>query len=71
MMVHFAPAPRWWEPFFTGYGGAPDFELFRLRMLGWHETNFTAHGAQLWPAGREQSLRRFLVARDWAELFTN
>jgi aminoglycoside phosphotransferase (APT) family kinase protein len=70
MMVHFAPATRWWEPFFAGYGGAPDFELFRLRLLGWNETNFTAHGEALWPASREQSLRTFLAARDWTELFT-
>ena len=70
MMVHFAPTTRWWEPFFAGYGGAPDFELLRLRMLGWHETNFTAHGARRWPATREQSLRRFLAARNWTELFT-
>jgi Phosphotransferase enzyme family len=70
MMVHFAPATRWWAPFFAGYGGAPNFELFRLRMLGWHATNFTAHGAPLWPASREQSQRRLLAARDWAELFT-
>jgi Ser/Thr protein kinase RdoA (MazF antagonist) len=70
LMVHFDPATRWWEPFFAGYGGAPDFELFRLRILGWHATNFLAHGAQRWPATREQSLRRFLAARDWAELFT-
>jgi len=70
MMVHFAPATRWWEPFFAGYGGEVDFELFRLRLLGWHATNFTAHGAALWPATREQTQRRFLAARDWAELFT-
>ena len=25
----------------AGIGGAPDFELIRLRLLGWHETNFT------------------------------
>ena len=70
MMVRFTPATRWWEPFFAGYGGAPDFELFRLRLLGLHETNFTAHGVQLWPATREQAQRRFLAARDWADLFT-
>ncbi|HEU5103011.1 MAG TPA: aminoglycoside phosphotransferase family protein [Roseiflexaceae bacterium] len=69
MMVHFVPATRWWEPFFAGYSGAPDFELFRLRLLGWHATNFTAHGAARWPASREQTQRRFLAARDWAELF--
>lgn len=70
MMVHFDPATRWWEPFFAGYGGAPDFELFRLRLLGLHHTNFTAHGVSLWPATREQTLRQFLAARTWAELFT-
>ncbi len=70
LMVHFAPATRWWEPFFTGYGSAPDFELFRLRLLGVHETNFTAHGVQRWRSTREQAQRRLLAARDWAELFT-
>jgi Ser/Thr protein kinase RdoA (MazF antagonist) len=70
MMVHFPPATRWWQPFFAGYGGAPDFEPFRLRLLGLHETNFTAHGVQLWPATREQAQQQFLAARDWADLFT-
>ena len=69
MMVYFDPATRWWEPFFAGYG-IPDFEQLRLRLLGLHETNFTAHGAGRWPATREQTQRHFLAARDWAGVFT-
>jgi hypothetical protein len=63
-------ASRWWEPLFAGYGGEPDVELFRLRLLG------TGHPSFAWvrPAPErpswEQMLRHLLGARDWGELFS-
>jgi hypothetical protein len=66
---HLPLGSRWWEPLFGGYGGEPDFELFRLRLLGWDEINFKCHGEDKWPQTREEHLRQLLAARDWAELF--
>src|SRR5215213_3977249 len=43
---------RWWEPFFEGYGRAPNFELFRLRLLGAAEPEFL----DSWAGTREQIL---------------
>lgn len=55
---------RWWEPFFEGYRAAPDFELFRLRLLG-------AAGPELlgWAGTREQILTHILNAQSWEALF--
>jgi len=69
MWRQYSAASAWWEPLFAGYGGAPDFEAFRLRLLGWEQENFTA-GHQQWSVTREQTLRHLLAAHDWATLFT-
>ena len=67
--VVFPPASRWWEPFFAGYGGEPEFDLFRLRLLS------VGHPSFAWPRPPEQRrpwehvLRHLLAARDWDALF--
>jgi aminoglycoside phosphotransferase len=58
---------RWWEAFFAGYGRAPDFHLFRLRLLGSSEAEFH----WIWPGMREQILAHALGATSWADLFTH
>ena len=63
--VRISAYARWWEPFFDGYGKAPDFELFRLRLLG-------ATGAEYldsWAGTREQILTDILNAQSWEDLF--
>jgi Ser/Thr protein kinase RdoA (MazF antagonist) len=70
MAARFPVTMRWWEPLFLGYGGEPDFELFRLRLLGASEADLTCHGAGTWPGTREEVLTRLATARDWADLFT-
>lgn len=66
MMHAMPPWTRWWEPFFDGYGGAPDFDLLRLRLLGATEHEFRASG---WPGPRDTLVSRLLVAQDWEDLF--
>jgi len=56
---------RWWEPFFDGYGGTPDFDLFRLRLLGATGPEFL----DSWPGTREQILTHILNAQSWEDLF--
>jgi hypothetical protein len=56
---------RWWEPFFDGYGRAPDFELFRLRLLGAAGREFL----DSWAGTREQILTHILNAQSWEDLF--
>src|SRR5262249_47637578 len=34
MAAFFPPDTEWWQPFFQGYGAEPDFDRFRLLMLG-------------------------------------
>jgi aminoglycoside phosphotransferase len=71
LCVELAPAlpvtTRWWESVFDGYGGPPDFDLFRLRMLGMSGVEFQVTG---WPGTRAETLAHILEARSWAALFT-
>lgn len=69
MTATFPVTTRWWEPLFAGYGHEPDFALFRLRLLGYHEANFKAYGAEKWPATREETLKHLLEAENWEQLF--
>jgi Ser/Thr protein kinase RdoA (MazF antagonist) len=69
MAARYPVALRWWDPLFFGYGQQPDFELFRLRMLGASEAELTCHGDGTWPGTREEILTRLVTARDWADLF--
>ena len=48
---------RWWDPFFEGYGSTPDFERFRLLMLG------DCAG------GSASRIEQLLSALKWEELF--
>ncbi len=69
MACTFAPRTRGWEPFFAGYGGEPHLALFRLRLHGWSEASFRAHGSGRWPANRALTLGRLLTTETWEELF--
>jgi len=66
MAGRFPVATRWWEPLFDGYGGAPDFARFKLRMLGASEVEFRIFGN---PGSRAELLTRLYEARDWQTLF--
>jgi aminoglycoside phosphotransferase (APT) family kinase protein len=63
MAALFSPTTRWWEPFFAGYGGAPELDTLRRRMLTATEDNYAC-------LGLEKQKERLLHARDWQELFT-
>jgi hypothetical protein len=69
--AHHPVSTRWWEPFFAGYGGAPDLELFRLQMLAFGEESFKCFGPQYWPGTRQEILTRLLVAAKWEALFVS
>jgi len=60
---------NWWEPLFAGYGGAPNFEHFRLRLLGVTFPEFGGSGQWLDGAPHELILRHVLHAVDWNMLF--
>jgi Ser/Thr protein kinase RdoA (MazF antagonist) len=60
-------ASRWWQAFFAGYGHVPDFELFRLRLLGASEAEFS----WIWPGMHQQILLHALDARSWDSLFAH
>ena len=60
---------RWWEALFTGYGVVPDFEAFRLRLLGVGPVEYGFLGKWVQTPHREAMLRRLLQARDWTSLF--
>jgi aminoglycoside phosphotransferase len=73
-LVHFLielssvlPAARWWEAFFAGYGREPDFDRFRLRLLGTSEAEFS----WIWPGMHEQILMHALDAQGWDSFFTH
>ncbi len=68
MARKFPTTTRWWEPFFAGYGGEPDFELFRLRFLGTTDDilAFVLH----WSGTKEEFLMHVLSATDWETLFS-
>ena len=59
MAEDFSVQTRWWEPLFEGYGGAPDFERFRLLFL-----------SNDWDARTDvQLVPRRLTAQTWEQLF--
>ncbi len=62
-------ATRWWIALFAGYGVAPDFDEFRLRLLGVSPIEFWRAGHWMRTNNRETQLQRFLFASDWDELF--
>jgi hypothetical protein len=68
MAWDFPITTRWWEPFFAGYGGEPDFETFRLRFLGTTDDvlEFVLH----WRGTKEEFLTHVLSATDWETLFS-
>jgi aminoglycoside phosphotransferase (APT) family kinase protein len=70
LMARVDARTQWWEPFFAGYGGAPDLERFRLGLLSTGEANFKAHGEGRWPATPAETYRGLLAAKTWAELFS-
>ena len=69
MAAFHSPSTRWWEPFFRGYGGAPDFALFRLHMLTFGEESFKCFGPDRWHGTRQEILARLLAAEKWEALF--
>lgn len=69
MAAFHSASTHWWEPFFHGYDGELNFELFRLHMLSFGEESFKCFGPERWPGTREQILTRLLTAKNWAELF--
>jgi aminoglycoside phosphotransferase (APT) family kinase protein len=61
-----APAgTRWWEALFAGYGGAPPFAPFRLRLAGMAAAEIG------WPGSRAAVLERILAATSWETLFAH
>lgn len=68
MARDFPITKRWWEPFFAGYGGEPDFELFRLRLLGTTDDilEFVLH----WRGTKAEFLTHVLSATGWEMLFS-
>jgi aminoglycoside phosphotransferase len=69
-MAAFHPvSTRWWEPFWGGYGGEPDFELFRAHMLAFGEESFKCFGPERWPGARQEIIGRLFSAEKWEALF--
>lgn len=60
---------HWWEPLFSGYGSAPDFNLTRLHLASAGHINYTCLGEHAWPGSRSEILRHILAATNWEELF--
>jgi aminoglycoside phosphotransferase (APT) family kinase protein len=60
---------RWWEALFAGYGGAPDFDAFRLRLLGAAPLEYGPSGKWVQTNNREAMVLRLLQAPDWPSLF--
>src|SRR6266498_5910855 len=52
----------WWKPLFAGYGGSPELDTLRRRMLTATEDNYAC-------LGLEKQKERLLHAQDWQDLF--
>lgn len=57
----------WWEALFDGYGATPEFDHFKLRLLGSEPSEFA--WIDRWPRCWNDVVQRFLDARSWAQLF--
>lgn len=60
---------HWWESLFAGYGGVPDLEDFRLRLLSVVPIEYGNLGKWIRTKDRETILRQFLHAKEWPALF--
>ncbi len=68
MAANFGSGSRWWEPLFEAYGTEPQFDVFRMVLVGHAHINFVC-GDRVWPGARGEILRHLLAARTWEELF--
>jgi aminoglycoside phosphotransferase (APT) family kinase protein len=68
MAMLYAPATRWWEPFFAGYGGAPVFEHLQARMLTASYDNYQCLAPRGWACSHAQIVARLRAATDWPSL---
>jgi hypothetical protein len=59
------PGHAWWEPFFAGYGGTPDFQTFQLRMLCCEYAEFACQG---WEDSYAAILARLAATESWGDL---
>ncbi len=66
----FSYQTRWWISLFEGYGGEPNFDLFRLRLLGVASSEFWRPNRWGSQGTRETVLRHFMKAEDWWTLFS-
>jgi Ser/Thr protein kinase RdoA (MazF antagonist) len=58
---------RWWDALFEGYGGEPEFDLLKLRLLGATPADLGWTGK--WPKSWYAIVRHIMSARSWYELF--
>lgn len=68
MAANFGAHVRWWEPLFQAYGAEPDFDVFRMVLVGHAHINFVC-GERVWPGTRADILGHLLTARTWEEMF--
>ena len=58
---------HWWESLFASYGSTPDFERFKLRLLGfWYP-----YQQNVWPGSGDNGFNHILTATNWNELFSS
>jgi hypothetical protein len=58
---------RWWEDLFQGYGGEPNFDLLKLRLLASEPEEFA--WLDHWPKRWDDILRHIFDADSWHQLF--
>jgi hypothetical protein len=68
MAANFGSRLRWWAPLFQAYGTEPDFDVFRMVLLGHAHINYVC-GERVWPGTRGDILAHLLTAKTWEELF--
>ena len=69
MAQAFSHETRWWEPLFDRYGREPDFENFKLRLLGVENAELGRSGQWIKGGIRDAVLLRFMNAPTWESLF--
>ena len=57
----------WWEALFDAYGATPEFDHFKLRLLGSEPLEFA--WIDRWPRCWNDVVQHLLDARSWAQLF--
>ena len=60
---------NWWEPLFSGYGGEPNFNAFKIGWLTTGAESFWCQNWTQWSCNFDKIYQHILQSQNWRQLF--